>query len=48
MGRAMELCEAAKKPKQVVDQFPSAAGGEDWVLCARTMTGDAGVMGELG
>ena len=24
-----------KAQKQVVDQFPSAAGGEDWVLCAR-------------
>ena len=31
----MELCEAAKSKKQVVDQFPSAAGGEDWVICAR-------------
>ena len=24
-----------KAQKQVVDQSPSAAGGEDWVLCAR-------------
>ena len=36
VGRAMELCEAAKSNARRVDQSPSAAGGEVWVLCART------------
>ena len=35
MARPTARGVRAKAQMQVVDQFPSAAGGEDWVLCAR-------------